>query len=424
MKIAVIGSGISGLTATYVLDRAGHQVTLFEANDYIGGHTATKTVIIEGREQRVDTGFIVCNNWTYPRFFKLLEQLGVNRIATEMSFSVQAPKPDLFYNGHSLSSLFAQRRNLLRPTFWRMLWDIVRFNRVAKRLLQQQSPELDWSLGEFIGKYRFGAWFSDYYILPMTAAIWSSTPEQSQQFPLRFFLQFFENHGLLNIINRPQWYVIENGSQSYVDALLKTLRHTEIKCNCAVQQVHRSANEHSASVTIATSIGVFEGFDKVIFACHSDQALAMLAQPTEAERSVLSAIAYRANTVTLHQDESLLPPSRLAWAAWNYYIGQFNVPAGECHVSYHMNILQHLTTEQSVLVSLNLHDAIEPKQVLGEYHYHHPVYNTNTSWAQSQRQQLQGVNHSYFCGAYWYNGFHEDGVRAALDVVAEFGLTL
>ncbi|MDV2857583.1 FAD-dependent oxidoreductase [Oceanimonas sp. AH20CE76] len=413
-NIAVIGSGIAGLTSAWLLSKQ-HKVTLFEANDYLGGHTATVDVPLNGRTYAVDTGFIVFNDRTYPRFQRLLESIGIRARPTEMSFSVQQATTGLEYNGHTLSTLFAQRKNLINGRFYGFLLEIVRFNLLCKRALQEGSLSDQDTLGRFLERYGFSEFFAGHYVLPMVAAIWSSSLADSRDFPLAFFLRFFNHHGLLNLVDRPQWYVVEGGSRSYIPALIKGVQ--QVCLNTPVQWVRRLDN----GVEISSAAGT-ELFDEVIFACHSDQALRLLSDATDTEKQVLGGLEYRDNEVVLHTDTRLLPTERRAWASWNYFLdgGEQALPA----VTYNMNILQGINAEQTFCVTLNRTQAIAPEHILRRFTYAHPVYNRAAMVAQSRRDQICGRSHTHFCGAYWYNGFHEDGVRSALDVCARFGVGL
>lgn len=415
MKIAIIGSGIAGLTSAYLLNRR-HDITVFEASDWIGGHTHTLDVEVQGQSYAVDSGFIVFNDWTYPNFIRLLNHLNVGFKATEMSFSVSDPLSGVEYNGHSLNSLFAQRRNLLSPKFWGMLRDILRFNREALADLHNQRIDAHTSLGDYLSRQGYGERFIQHYIVPMGAAIWSMSPHDMLGFPLQFFVRFFKNHGLLSISERPQWCVVEGGSRSYVAQLTASFRQ-HIRLNCPVLRVERDAK----GVTLHSALGA-ERFDKVVFACHSDQALALLAQSSRSEQDILGALPYADNEVVLHTDTRLLPQRRLAWASWNYRLGgATDRPAA---VTYAMNILQGIQSDTTFCVSLNQSAAIEPSKILARYTYAHPQYSLAGMAAQARWEELLGANHSYFCGAYWANGFHEDGVVSALRVARKFGETL
>ena len=415
MRIAVVGGGISGMISWYLLQRQ-HDVTLFEAGSYLGGHTATVDVTVEGKEYAIDTGFIVFNNWTYPLFIKFLDELQVESQPTQMSFSVKKADTGLEYNGHTLATLFAQRRNLFRPSFWRMLLDIVKFNKLGKELLEQNHPDLDLLMDEFLAKHNLGLELRNDYLLPMGAAIWSSGLVDMPSFPLRFFLQFFKNHGLLNVADRPQWSVIRGGSREYVRALLNTLNPAQVKLNSPVKAVSRDID----GVTLEFTDGRSESFDQVVFACHSDQALALLKDPTEAERQVLGGIAYQQNDVILHTDQRILPKRKAAWAAWNYHLT--DAASSHATLSYDMNILQGIEAPVTFVVTLNHSHAIEQGKILKRFQYDHPVFNHCTIAAQQRRSEINGVNNSWFCGAYWYNGFHEDGVRSAVDIALAMGV--
>lgn len=415
MKIAVIGSGIAGLTSAWLLNRK-HEITVFESSDWIGGHTHTVDVQVEGRAYAIDTGFIVFNDWTYPNFIRLLGQLGVGFKPAEMSFSVYLPRSGFEYNGNNLNSLFAQRSNLLSPKFWGMLRDILRFNRQSVEDLENQRIAADTTLGEYLKQGAYGQRFIDHYIVPMGAAIWSMSLAEMLGFPLQFFVRFFKNHGLLSVTNRPQWCVIEGGSRSYIEPLTASFRE-RIRLSCPVTRVERD----SEGVTVQSAEGS-ERFDKVVFACHSDQALALLAEPSSAEQSILGALRYAENDVVLHTDTRLLPDRRLAWASWNYRLGG---DAGQlAAVTYDMNILQGIDSDTTFCVSLNQTAAIDPAKILGRYRYSHPQYSLDAIAAQARWQEINGVDNTWYCGAYWANGFHEDGVVSGLRVAQAFGETL
>jgi len=405
MKIAIIGTGISGLTAAWHLHRE-HDLTLFEANDYMGGHTNTVEVEVRGRRYAVDTGFIVFNDWTYPNFIALLKQLGIVSQPTLMSFSVRCERTGLEYNGENLNTLFAQRRNLLRPSFHRMIRDILRFNREAPTLLES---ERDLSLVAWLREGNYSREFTDHYILPMAAAIWSAEPGLMGAMPARFFVRFFNNHGLLSVNDRPQWWVIHGGSRTYVEPLTAPFRD-RIRLNCPVEWVRR----HPTQVQVKPSGGPAERFDEVIIATHSDQALRLLADPTPREREILGAIPYQENEAVLHTDARLLPRRKLAWAAWNYHLPM--QPRERVAVTYNMNILQGLDAPDTFCVTLNRSDAIDPASILYRTTYHHPLFTEAGVEAQTHRDEISGVNRTWYCGAYWSYGFHEDGVNSGLAV--------
>ena len=412
MKIAIIGSGIAGLTCAYVLNRR-HDIRVYEAGSWIGGHTHTVNVSLNGETQAVDTGFIVFNDWTYPNFIRLLDHLGVASRPTEMSFSVHDPASGLEYNGHNLDSLFAQRRNLLSPGFWGMLRDILRFNRRAIADLDGGRIAATTTLGDYLHTHGYGQRFIDHYVVPMGSAIWSMSRADMLGFPLQFFVRFCRNHGLLSVNQRPQWRVIEGGSRSYVEPLCRSFVG-RIRLECPVSRITRDDN----GVTVLSADGE-ERFDKVVFACHSDQALALLDAPSANEQEILGAIRYASNDVVLHTDTRLLPQRRKAWASWNYRLGdEQQIPAA---LTYDMNILQGIDAPVTFCVSLNQTDLIAPEKIIARFDYAHPQYSLAAVAAQARHAELLGPRHSYFCGAYWANGFHEDGVLSALRVAEQFG---
>ncbi len=412
MKIAIVGSGIAGLTAAHQLHRE-HEITLFEAGAHVGGHVHTHDVNLGGRHYAVDTGFIVFNYRTYPNFSKLLAGLAVITQPSDMSFSVSCARSGLEYNGTSLNALFAQRQNLVRPGFWGMLRDIARFNRDAPSLIREDGEEgEELALGEYLERGRYGQRFRDYYILPMGAAIWSTDPERMLDFPARLFVQFFMNHGLLSITDRPVWRVIKGGSRSYVERLVAPFAD-RIRLNSPVLGVTRA----DAHVDVHLGDGS-ERFDALFLACHSDQSLQMLSDATAAEREVLSAVPYQANEAVLHTDTRLLPKRRLAWAAWNYMMP--GGPGGKVSLTYNMNILQGLDTPETLCVTLNDAGRIDPAKVIASMTYHHPLFVPEGVAAQRRHREINGTRHTYYCGAWWRNGFHEDGVVSALDALRHF----
>jgi len=416
-NIAIVGTGIAGLTCARLLHKS-HNITVFEANDYIGGHTHTVDVEVDGRSYAIDTGFIVFNDWTYPNFIKLMDQLGVERQPTQMSFSVKNTAENLEYNGNTINTLFAQRRNVLRPKFIRIVRDILKFNKLCKQEHANPTFASDATLGDLITQHQLSDDFAHNYILPMCAAIWSSSLESIKTFPLRFFLQFFMNHGLLNITDRPQWYTLIGGSSSYIKPLTQGFVD-RIFLNSGVTSVARSGAGYQVNSTNAELNGVY---DEVIFACHSDQALAMLETPSEAHREVLGAIPYSSNEVVLHTDTSVLPKRPLAWASWNYLLdGKPGSETAPATLTYDMNILQRIDSDTTFCVTLNATDKLDKNKILRTFNYSHPQFSEQTIAAQQKRNMICGVDGMHFCGAYWYNGFHEDGVRSALDVCKRFG---
>lgn len=412
MKIAIIGSGISGLTAAYYLNRS-HDVYLYEADDRLGGHTATKSIDIGGRNYSIDTGFIVFNDWTYPNFIKLLDELKVESQPTTMGFSVFDPLNGFEYAGTNFFTLFAQKRNFFSLSHWRMLRDIVRFNKEALADLQSGNLEPNENLGHYLQRKHYSPAFTERYLIPMGCAIWSATQGAMLAFPLEFFIRFFSNHGLLNVVNRPQWRVIKDGSKSYIAPLIKSFEH-KIKLNHAVEKIVRDKN----GVSI-TGNGSTETYDQVVLACHSDQALALLADASADEKSVLGAIAYQKNSVVLHTDTDFLPRRKSTWSSWNYQLQ--NDTQKPPILSYSMNILQDIKSDIEFCVTLNAKEKINPAKILGSYEYAHPVFSQSAMRAQESWGTINGVNRTWFCGAYWFNGFHEDGVNSALRVIKGLG---
>jgi predicted NAD/FAD-binding protein len=415
-RIAIIGSGISGLTSAYLLSQK-HNVTVFEKNDRIGGHTATVDIEKAGQKYAIDTGFIVFNDKTYPNFLALMADIGIGKQATEMSFSVHNCQTGMEYNGHNLNTLFAQRRNLFRPQFWGLVKDILRFNKQCKSIFEKQQYQSGYTLGAFLTENNFSDFFAEHYILPMGAAIWSSSLAQMETFEFRFFVQFFHHHGLLNIADRPQWYVIPKGSRSYLTPLCQPFKNNII-LNADISGIKRL----DSKVQIHFNNGNNEVFDEVVIACHSDEALALLNDASEDEKTILSAMPYSENSVILHTDKKLLPQRKAAWASWNYQLSQDRDKAAS--VTYNMNILQGINSPHTFCVTLNQKEAIDPSKILREFIYHHPIFSAESVKAQQQRQLICGVNHTHFAGAYWHNGFHEDGVQSGVEVAARFNCFL
>lgn len=409
MKVAVIGTGIAGNVAAFKLRRE-HDITVFEANSYIGGHTNTVDVVEDGQTYAVDTGFIVYNDRTYPNFIRLLDELGQASQQSEMSFSVQASNGGIEYNGASLNSLFAQRRNIFRPSFYRMLRDILRFNELG--LQDPTDGDGEESLAEFLRRKKFSREFAEHYLIPMAAAIWSAERFSVLDMPIGFLVRFFANHGLLQLSDRPVWRVIKGGSRQYVRKLVAG--HADrIRLAAPVESVRR----RNGQVEIYSAAGGREVFDAVFMACHSDQALKLLRDATSTEREVLGAIRFQTNEAILHTDCSLMPRRRRAWAAWNYRLPETH--QHQVAVTYNMNILQGLAANKQYLVTLNNRQDIDERQIIRTEHYDHPVFSRAALAAQARHAEVCGPQ-TYFCGAYWRNGFHEDGVVSALRAVEFF----
>lgn len=409
LKIAIIGSGIAGNTLAYHLHKQ-HDITVFEANNYIGGHTHTHHVEHEGLHYDVDTGFIVFNDRTYPNFIALLNELDVAWQPSEMSFSVRNESSGLEYNGTSLNSLFAQRCNLFKLSFHQMIRDILRFNKKSLALLES-THEVE--LGDYLAQGGYSQQFIDHYIIPMGSAIWSTDAKQMLAFPARFFVRFFHHHGMLTVNNRPEWRAIKGGSASYVEALTAGFIDN-IRLNTPIESVRRL----KSSVRVKPLLGEEEKFDYVFFACHSDQALKLLEDASTAETDILGAIPYQENTIYLHHDASMMPTRKLAWAAWNYHVTK--KPLDKVAVTYNMNILQNLQSNEPLLVTLNHTDFINPAKVIKRIKYLHPVYTVAGVAAQARHAEISGINRTGYAGAYWRNGFHEDGVVSALNALTHF----
>lgn len=414
MRIAIIGSGISGLVAAHLLGRE-HEVTVLEADERLGGHSNTVTVEVDGLRHDVDTGFIVYNEKTYPGFCRLLERLGVATQQSDMSFSVSSAGGAFEYATHSLDALFARRRSLVDPRFHAMVREILRFNRESRALLAgQDAGHGGPSLGEHVTQRGHSRYFVENYLVPMGAAIWSTPPERFLEFPARTFLRFFDNHGLLDHRAPLAWRTVSGGSRRYVDALVKATR-ARFRTRSPVLGVRR----HDDRVEIQLPDGVTLSFDQVVVACHSNQALALLGDATDAERAVLGAIRYQPNEVLLHTDARVMPKRRRAWASWNY---RETSDSKAVSLTYWMNRLQGIRSTRPLLVSLNSAGSIDPASVLARFTYDHPLYDAAALRAQQDRREIDGAARTSFCGAYWGHGFHEDGVQSALAVCRRFGI--
>ncbi|HEU4669955.1 MAG TPA: FAD-dependent oxidoreductase [Dyella sp.] len=411
MRIAVIGGGIAGMASAWLLSRQ-HAVDLYEANAYIGGHTHTHDVESGGRDYAVDSGFIVFNPGNYPLLTRLFGELGVASQPTTMSFAVHDEASGLEYGATSLDALFCQRRNLLSPKFYGMVRDIVRFYRESPALLE--TPDAGPTLGEYLERHRYGAMFRDAHIVPMASALWSSPSRKVLDFPARYLVQFMANHHMLQLDGRPEWRVVRGGSQRYVDALREQWTVRE-RIASPVDSVRRL----DGGVEV-TSLGRAERYDQVVLACHSNEALALLADATAAEREVLGAIRYQDNDTVLHTDTRLLPKRRKAWSAWNVLIP--TSPTEACTVTYCMNLLQSLDAADTFCVSLNCSDRIDPAKVIRRMRYAHPEYTHASVAAQQRKGEIQGRSGTWFAGAYWGWGFHEDGMRSAVEVARALGV--
>jgi predicted NAD/FAD-binding protein len=411
VKIAVVGSGIAGLGAAWLLARQ-HEVVLFEREARLGGHTHTHRVELAGREYAVDTGFIVYNPRNYPLLSRLFAQVGVVSQPTTMSFSVHDAASGLEYNAGSLDALFCQRRNLLSPRFYRMVREILRFYRESPALLAAAAPGP--TLGDYLREQRYSPMFVQAHLVPMASALWSSPGSTIMGFPAQHLVRFMANHQMLDAGVRPAWRVVQGGSARYVEALQ---RHwpVQVRLQSPVLRVRR-AQEHAL---VSTQAGE-ERFDQVLLACHSDQALALLADPSDAEREVLGALRFQHNDTVLHTDARLLPARRKAWAAWNAYVPP--APGAECTVSYCMNLLQSLDAPEPLVVTLNRTRDIDPARILARMSYAHPVHDHASVAAQARRAEVNGVNRTWYAGAYWGYGFHEDGLRSGVEVARALGV--
>jgi len=406
MKIAIVGSGISGLYAAHYLSK-NHQITVYEANNILGGHTDTHNIVLAERTYAVDTGFIVFNEHNYVNFCRFLSDLKVTSQPSEMTFSVADNISGLEYNGTNLDKLFCQRRNLFRPRFYRMVKDILRFYREAPALLESNNDNL--TLGDYLQQQHYSQTFIDDHILPMASALWSGPPQLVRNFPARYFVAFMANHQMLKTDNRPEWRTVCGGSSSYIQAFSREF-NGEIRLNCPVLAVSRDR----VGVSIRTRNGQ-EHYDHLILACHSDQALSLLDDASVQESEILGAMTYEANDVVLHTDATLMPKHPKAWASWNAL--KLSQDQTGCTVTYYMNMLQNLDAPEPLLVTLNCTDRIDPTKILQQRQYHHPVYTPASLAAQKRRDEINGVNNTWYTGAYWGWGFHEDGAKSAQEVV-------
>ncbi|MDY7100344.1 MAG: FAD-dependent oxidoreductase [Actinomycetota bacterium] len=409
MRVAIIGSGVSGLVSARLL-APDHDVTVFEADDRIGGHANTVRVELGDETHDVDTGFIVYNRRNYPLFDRLLDELRVETQPSEMSFSVTDEPSDVTWCGTNLNTVFARRRNALDPGFWKMLAEMVRFNRLARAALADPATPEDLTLAEFCERHGFGGRFSEHYLIPMGAAIWSADPRTFDRFPLVSLCRFLDNHGLLSFGDRPRWRTVTGGSRRYVEALVESSSF-RVRTATPVTKVVRHADRVELSVEGTGP----ETFDHVVMACHTDQALELLSDADPETRDVLGAIRYQPNVAVLHTDRRMLPPTRRAWASWNYL--RAGEDTGRATLTYHLNTLQRIRSRHEICVTLNRTDAIDPDMVLATFDYAHPVYDPGALDAQRRLDTIQGRERTWFCGAWAGYGFHEDGVRSAHEVV-------
>ncbi len=407
MKIAIIGSGISGVSAAYHLDKQGHQTTIFEKANYFGGHTDTHRLNINNEQVNIDSGFIVFAKEYYPHFTSMLDELGIQSKPTQMSFSASNPISGLVYNATNLNTLFCQRRNLLRPTFYRMILDIIRFYQSGNSILNHIEPSV--TSAEYFTQKRYSKTFQEDHIFPMIGALWSTPPSLVKHYPIRFLVEYMQAHGMMNLWQRPEWQVLNNGSFEYINILKQRLKHCTWKLNCGVTNVIREEDR----VLIQSASAEPEYFDAVIMACHADQAKLLLQKPSKQEREILGAIGFEANEITIHTDESIMPQNTLAWASWNTRVSTNSKEA--CSATYWMNELQGLNIDTNVFVSLNENRQVDPEKVLKKRYYHHPSYTHKSVAARKKLPNINGENRTAFAGAYWGWAFHEDGARSGYD---------
>jgi predicted NAD/FAD-binding protein len=408
-KIAVIGSGISGLVSAYLLSEH-YDVSLFEANDYLGGHTNTVSVDVAGEQHSIDTGFITFNKKTYPNFCHLLDTLNIPIQLSEMSFSYQSTLSGFEYNGHNINTLFSDRKNIFKPSFYRFIKEIISFNFEAKKFLTQ-TQNVDLSIKEFLERQQYSTQFIDCYLIPMMSAIWSKNKTDALNCSAHFIFKFYANHGLLDLYNRPPWYVISQGSKSYIAPMLKRLNN-QIYLNTKIEHIRRESNQ----VILNSASNEFL-FDSVVIAAHSDQALKLLATPTEQEINILSAIKYTQNEVVLHTDERIMPKRKLSWASWNYLDNGSTLPS----LTYYMNRLQSLRSSTDFFVSMNLSESIDSSKIIQSFKYAHPCFDLAAMNAQQQISLINGKHNTYYVGSYWGYGFHEDGVKSAMNTCKLLG---
>lgn len=415
MKIAIIGSGISGLGIAYILDQAGYDVTIYEKNKYIGGHSRTVSVELDGKNIPVDTGFIVFNHKNYPNLTSLFKTLNVPVEKSNMSFGASIDNAWMEYGTQNLTDIFAQKRNLARPQFWRMVYDILKFNREAKKYIDSNL-----TLGECLDRLNMEQWFKRYYLLAMGGAIWSTPVDNMLDFPARTFIRFFDNHGLLSVNDQPQWYTVKGGSKEYVNRLTKNFNN-KILLNCGVEKISRE----NGAVKVTDTKGGESSFDQIIFACHSDQALKILADDaTNEEREIIGSFKYHPNKIVLHTDETFMPKNKKCWSSWVYLSEEKDDKKDNVSLTYWMNNLQPLETDKPILVTLNPSRMPDSNKIYDEYVFEHPVFDELAINNQTEISKVQGKNNTWFCGAYLRYGFHEDGLLSAVKVAEGMGVDI
>lgn len=414
MKVVIIGSGISGLGAAYLLNEAGHDVRIYEKNNYIGGHSRTIEVNIGGKKIPVDTGFIVFNYRNYPNLTGMFKHLNVVVEKSDMSFGASIANGWFEYGTQNVSNVFTQKENVLRPQFWKMIYDILKFNRNAKKYI-----ESDLTLGQCLEELGMGEWFKHYYLLAMGGAIWSTPMKGMLDFPARAFIRFFDNHGLITINDQPQWYTVTGGSREYVKKLTASFKD-KIKLNCGASKVERN----NGKITVHDTNGGSEEFDNIIFACHSDQAIRLLQDPTDQEKKIIGAIKYQPNNIIVHSDESFMPKRKGAWASWVYLSEGKQDSNNSISLSYWMNRLQNIESVKPIIVTLNTSRKPNPQLVHDQHVFEHPVFDEAAISAQDKVDSIQGQNNTWYCGAYLKYGFHEDGFSSAVKVAQKLGVNI
>ncbi|MBM3590721.1 MAG: hypothetical protein FJX30_05070 [Alphaproteobacteria bacterium] len=421
LRVAIIGSGISGLGCAYFLDQ-NFDIKLYEKNNYIGGHSNTVDINYGSKKIAVDTGFIVFNHQTYPNLKAFFALLGVEFEKSNMSFAVKISNPNIEYAGTNINAVFAQRKNIFNPKFWLMLKDILKFNRVADRILEQ-NIKTNYSMNNFLEDLRVGQYFRDYYLLPMASAIWSTPLNKIGDYPAISFVRFFKNHGLLTVDQQPQWFTVSNGSRQYVQKVCENFIH-KVSLNDGVKKIYQNADK---KWIVESQKGV-EVFDKVVVATHADQALSFIDNPTSLQKNILSSFSFQKNHAILHKDSSVMPKCKKAWASWVYsHNNQTNSQSvdndkNNLSVSYWMNNLQNIDNSYPLFVTLNPNSAINPQDIFAKFEYEHPIFNAKAVEAQEHFNEIQGVDNLYFCGAYQSFGFHEDGLSSSIRVLNKMNI--